>query len=438
MKQIVYIFFASLLLFACTKEAEQTQSQEDIPPQPDTTPQTTLMYMTGTDLSYYFGLNITAVKSAVSKNALGYGRFLVFKHSTSSSADLIEYRYENGDCVADTLKTYSSIKSLSLEAITEVVADTKELAQADAYNLIVSGHATGWVPKSRTTSSWSVASPTVPIDWEGMFSASGITTRYLGSTNDGYYDVDELKESLEATGTHFGYILFDECFMSSIEAIYSLRSLCDYIIASPCEIMGAGFPYDTALPELYSNYGLETNLQGACQAFYDYYAAYAYPSGCVALTVTAELDALVEIINTINLSGALQEVDLSAIQAYERLENHIFFDLEQYILASCSDSSLCQEFTDQMALAFPTDCRLHTERFFANIGVSASSSNNYEAYYTTISYYSGITTSQPSVQMSSEWEQTEWAGDIMQDWDSSEEDVTLDESIEDWEDDSLS
>ncbi len=407
-KRATYLLLLSLALFSCN------ESSNNILPAPDTTPQTTLMYMTGTDLSYYFGNNITAAKSAIAENKLGYGRFVIFKHTSTTKANLVEYRYEGGACVADTLRSYDQITSLTHDALVEVLADVKELAPADTYNLIVSGHATGWVPKSRQTSTWTLSSASTKeseaINWGEMQGTSGVVTRYLGSNNDSLFDISELRESLEAAQTPLGYIIFDECFMSSIEALYDLRYLCDYIIASPCEIMGDGFPYATVIPELFSNYGTEVDYQGVCQAFYNYYSSYIYPSGCVALTVTAELDELVDIIRRINQSE-VREVDPKDLQAYERLANPLFVDLEQYIMAKCADTSLTEEFVQQMAAAFPTECRLHTERFFANIGVSVSSSNNYEAYYTTIGYYSGVTTSAPSLLLTDEWAATNWAID---------------------------
>ncbi len=412
MKYLKFILIAYLALTSCSKSNGEPA---DTPP--ETTPQTTLMYMTGTDLSYYYGLNITALKKAIAQDALGYSRFLLFKHSSSDTGNLMELRHENGACVIDTLESYTNITSLSLDSIEGVIGDAKQYAPADSYNLIMSGHATAWVPKSQSNT-WEKVAPLSPassstsesINWESMIS-SPIVTRYMGSSNDSYFDISEFKEALEAADTHFGYIIFDECFMSSIEALYPLRNLCDYIIASPCEIMGDGFPYSTVLFELYANKGREYDLQGVCEAYYNYYSTYTYPSGCVALAVCAELEALADITLAINHNHSIDddEIELDQIQAYERLDGHLFFDFEQYMVAKCTNSNVAEVFLEQMQRAFPTECRFHTERFFANIGVSASSANNYAAYYTTINYYSGVTTSQPSSRMTSYWAATEWA-----------------------------
>ncbi len=401
MKKIIYILFATLLT-ACNEPSSYE------PTVPDTTPQTTLMYMTGTDLSYFFTQNIYAATSAVEQGALGYGRFLIFKHSDSQNATLYELELADGVCLETVIKEYTDISSLTPDAIQEVILDTIEAAPADSYNLIISGHGAGWVLKDRLISTWSEGDSSYHSMWEQDYSNPLTVTRYMGSSNDGYLDISELRQALEATSTHFGYILFDECFMSSVEVVYELRNCTDYIVASPCEIMGNGFPYDLVLPKLYSNSGMSFDLQGACEEFYNYYSSYSFPSGCVALTVCSELDALASITKEINATDQ-NIVDLESLQVYERLESNVFFDLEQYTLALCADDTLKERYKEQFDKTFPEECRLHTERFFANIGPSASSANNYDAYYTTINYYSGITTSAPSQTLQAEWQTTSWA-----------------------------
>lgn len=39
------------------------------------------------------------------------------------------------------------------------------------------------------------------------------------------------------------YILFDDCYMSSLEAAYDLRHVTRHLIACPTEIMAYGMPY---------------------------------------------------------------------------------------------------------------------------------------------------------------------------------------------------
>lgn len=41
------------------------------------------------------------------------------------------------------------------------------------------------------------------------------------------------------------YILFDDCYMSSLEVAYELRHVTNYMIACPTEVMVFGMPYST-------------------------------------------------------------------------------------------------------------------------------------------------------------------------------------------------
>ena len=68
-------------------------------------------------------------------------------------------------------------------------------------------------------------------------------------------DISELAAAIDGSGVRFDYLLFDACFMSSVEALYDLRRAADYIVASPCEVMAHGFPYDTVIPSLFADDG---------------------------------------------------------------------------------------------------------------------------------------------------------------------------------------
>ena len=40
------------------------------------------------------------------------------------------------------------------------------------------------------------------------------------------------------------YILFDDCYMSTVEVAYDLKNVTSHLIASTSEIMAYGMPYD--------------------------------------------------------------------------------------------------------------------------------------------------------------------------------------------------
>ena len=47
---------------------------------------------------------------------------------------------------------------------------------------------------------------------------------------------------------HFDFIMFDACFMMSVEVAYEVRNYTDYYIGSPTENPGPGAPYDKVVP----------------------------------------------------------------------------------------------------------------------------------------------------------------------------------------------
>lgn len=69
------------------------------------------------------------------------------------------------------------------------------------------------------------------------------------------YQHDDLRRGDNGRGIRFEYILFDDCFMSSIEVAYDLRKITRHLIASPCEVMAYGYPYDLVMPYLFTDGG---------------------------------------------------------------------------------------------------------------------------------------------------------------------------------------
>ena len=64
-------------------------------------------------------------------------------------------------------------------------------------------------------------------------------------------DIRELAERLRPF--HYDFLVFNACFMSSIEVLYEMRNSFDYIVSSPTEVLATGFPYKEILPELLNN-----------------------------------------------------------------------------------------------------------------------------------------------------------------------------------------
>lgn len=64
------------------------------------------------------------------------------------------------------------------------------------------------------------------------------------------------------------FVLFDACFMQTIETLYALRHSADYIIGSPAEIPGLGAPYDKLMASLFAEPFSPDSL---ARKYYEYY-----------------------------------------------------------------------------------------------------------------------------------------------------------------------
>lgn len=65
-------------------------------------------------------------------------------------------------------------------------------------------------------------------------------------------DVDELAMLLQEQPVKPKMLLFDACFMQTLETAYALRASADYIVASPAEIPADGAPYDLLLEHFFA------------------------------------------------------------------------------------------------------------------------------------------------------------------------------------------
>ncbi len=387
---------AAALLTGCGKE------EPAAPQEPGTTPHTLLLYMPGTDLLSYYRKNIEGIERAVSASVPGEGRIVVcYQPESHRSATLIELRCDEatGACVRRELKTYDRFDASSQTDVGSLFADVQELAPAKSYGLVIGCHGKGWLP----------AGASLRESGYAAFGAQGeqpevLVTRAFGDSGH-ELTIAGLAGALAGLRTPFDYLIFDACFMANIETLYDLRSTCRYLVASPCEIMGAGFPYDRVIPHLFLDRGARYDLQQVCRAFCEFYM-YDWDtiprnaqSGCISLAVTAEIEALAQCTADIIATAApLTDAAKQQLQSYEGLSSHLFYDLGDYLQAVCSDLERYVAFERQLERTFPQAARLHTPTFY-------SAFNNGS---TPVEHYSGVSTSEPVTRYTEPLSQTAW------------------------------
>jgi hypothetical protein len=287
------------------------------------------------------------IKSGMKKSG---GTTVVFLDSRDSTPRLFEINRMGEEI---PLKTYPELNSASAETLAQIIADTKQMAPNTKYGLVMWSHAMGWLPMGHSNTSSSIKSNVSEKIWPNTRYCGADEHPGDGSTGMQMLEIDKMADALPDNA--FEYILFDVCLMGNIESLYQLKRSCNYLIASPTEVLAeasynaSGFPYEAVMPKLF---GSKNELTEVCQLYYGFYNGKSgiLRSASVCLIDTHELDSLYRITQTI-LTGKLTEInniDISTIQVYHTAKiPAVFFDLKGYI-QQIATTTAYQEFTAQL------------------------------------------------------------------------------------------
>lgn len=373
-RYIISLLSAVVLLSSCSNGDE---------PLPDEVrnEKTLLMYLPwSSNLTTYFYQNISDMEACIAEmGGLTDERVMVFMSESATEASLFEIKYEQGRCVRTDVKTYTNPAFTTKEGIAGILDDVMVYAPAKRYSMIIGCHGMGWLPVNAGSS----ARGEEMNHWD--YSGT-LLTRYFGGTTSEYQtDISTLSGAIEECGVRMEYILFDDCYMSSIEVAYELKDVADYLIASTCEVMAYGMPYSTMGRHLLGipDYG------AVCEDFYKFYSNYtAMPCGTLSVTDLSHIEDMAAVMKRINEWCDFDEDQLGKIQNLDGYSPTIFYDFGDYVkvLTEQDDApeELVMEFETKLQQLIPF--KTNTERFFtASRGPLK------------LDRYSGITTSDPSI-----------------------------------------
>lgn len=399
MKTLFRLLLPLLLLVAACSE-DPLPDPPPAPQPPKENLHTTMFVFIGTSLSDFFAENIEQARKAFTTQMARSNRIVMYGF-INHKWQIAEIRHSasQGEAEITTLKECDDADRRNPEFFTRVVNQMKSLAPAHSYGLVMGGHGSGWLPKDKPLPMAVMSRRPMKDPWGGFYPV----TRAFGE-RDTHFNVEDIAAQLSATGTRFDYLIFDDCFMSNIETLYAMRHNAQYIIASPCEVMGDGFPYKYVVPALMrDNSPLEARLHEVCRKYHHFYNneyPVNYRSGCIALTVCSELEEMAAISRQI-FTSPTRECRPEALQTYENCNNHMFYDFGQYVEQIATEEMMLRSFNEQFDRTFPKECRLHTAKFYSMINPSK------QGMY-PIDYYSGVTSSAPSTKYSEENRRTEW------------------------------
>lgn len=296
---------------------------------------TVLVYIASdNDLDEYRDYNIQFMLQGM-KNV--EGRLLIYSDSKNAVPYLLMIEGAANPKL-DTLIVYPEEEnSASPKVLRRTIEDMRRLYPSDSYGLILWSHGMGWLPVdnnfTRSRSANFVKYTDLKTKWFGLDTHPGNGRR------ESVMEVNELAAGI--TG-HFNFILFDACFMGSVELLYALRNNTDYFIASPAEILANGFPYDKIVPWLWG--GVE-ELKKVCDGYFHYYNDYLDPanqgwnSATIALVKAAELHNLAKL--AAEIVGDYREEAAPDVWRYPLSRSSlpdVFYDLGDYIDCCGSES----------------------------------------------------------------------------------------------------
>lgn len=341
------------------------------------------------NLTDAFQQNVNDLESALKDGRMKGCRIIIFISTTPSETEVMELTYLRGQVYRDKLTKYNHADFTEETNIVTMLNDARTVAPAPRYSMVVCAHGLGWLPVSATANSRSARRSVMHYE-----KTEGPQTRWFGGITPEYQiDVTTLAKAIADASMHMDYILFDDCYMSSVEVAYDLKDVTDYLIACPTEIMKYGFPYYQCAPYLTGT----VNYAELCNTFLSFYSSYSVPCGTIAVTDCREMDSLAAIVRDINSSYSFDKNRIAALQTMDGYTPTMFFDFGDYISRLCEDQTLMEQFNRQMEKAVPY--KTHTPMYYSAVDNS----------YRTITAYSGLTTSEPSLsRFTADHPQTAW------------------------------
>ena len=309
MKGLLYWFLtiALLLLCACEKEEE--------PQVPLVAGRTVLVYFAAdNNLSGSVEGDIAAMEEGLLHTDMHNGNLLVYVDKKGQSPQLLRLVQEGDSIRRELIEEYAiDHASATAERLRQVLRQVTDSYPSDRYGLVLWSHGTAWLP----------------ADYKNYLRSFGT------DTGNHFMSVNDLTAAL--SDYHFDFLLFDACYMASLEVAYALRHCTDYLIASPTEVLADGFPYQLFMQDLFTP---EANVVDIATQFYTYYQS-SY--GTVSVTKTAELADLATAYRVIFQGKSEEELFAVPVQELQIMEYltgniHALYDCADYVRQLATDA----------------------------------------------------------------------------------------------------
>ena len=308
MKGFGYWCFAIALLLLCACEKEELQV-------PSAAGRTVLVYFAAdNNLNGNVEGDIAAMEKGLPGIDMCDGNLLIYVDRKEQSPQLLRLIQEGDSVRREVIREYViDHASATAERLRQVLRQVTESYPSDQYGLVLWSHGTAWLPS----------------DYKNYLRSFGT------DTGNHSMSVDDLTAAL--SDYHFDFLLFDACYMASLEVAYALRHCTDYLIASPTEVLTDGFPYQLFMQDLFAP---EANVVDVATQFYTYYQS-SY--GTISVIKTDELADLATACRAIFQGKSEEElfaVPVEELQIMEFLTGnvHALYDCADYVRQLATDA----------------------------------------------------------------------------------------------------
>ena len=281
--------------------------------------------------------------------------------------------------VAEIVKSYTDQNSTEKNVFTKVLNDMVMLSSTDKFGLVIGSHGSSWLNTIKT----------------------GRALGYDGSVDNSILLTD-MVNAITSIGKTFEFILFDACYMGTVEVCPTFRNVADYQIASVMEVPAYGFPYDTCMKYLYQ--GTVEGYKLVCQKFVDYYKT-CYNSGAsswgtVALVDSKEMENLTNVLKQeiVAHKDLLADYRTGNLQEYGKDAGpFIAYDVEHFV-RDLNQGNPIESFEKQLKKtilykgclenAKPTSYKVDASNFCGlGIYIPVSSRPKWNEYFKTLDWY---------------------------------------------------
>lgn len=331
-----YISFWGLLfvcmavfLSACHHD-EPTPEPEPGTNKPAVASRTVLVYMVASNdmgTGKYDDKDLNEMMEAAVNGDLNDGRLIVY-HVPYHSAPVLKEITKDG---VDTLKIYEEdVVSVKISQMRTVIEDTKDLAPADDYGLVLWSHGLGWLQDG-------IADVDDTQIENGML-------RSFGRDYGNKMNITALESALDGQG--FSFIYFDCCYMGSVEVVYQLRNCASVLVAGPTEDPIDGMPYNLTMKHFFTK---DADMVAAAKANFDFHMGSYVKASCPVSMVVVNTDGLEKLARITGDIYAVAETPMPegySPQQFSATRTCYYFDLQDYVKAVCHDSALLADWQE--------------------------------------------------------------------------------------------